>query len=419
MTAWAVREWVGLLLVCLWTCGLAAPAAAQVGAGALTGQVSDQAGAAVPGATVTITAVGTNLSRTTATDAEGRYVVSGLAPGSYLLRLELSGFRPLTREGIRLTTGETIRLDLRLEVGQQTDAITVTGDAPLLRSEASGLGQVIDNGKIVGLPLNGRSFITLAGLAPGRRSSPGLIAATNQWGTAAHQRVSVRRHLGPATRTWPGRVLSKYRCHSGVQGRKQQSAGRVRALQRRGRQSDDPLREQQLSRHCLRILPKRSAERPELLRLDESGQAQVPAESVWRGRRRSDSSGSHLLFHRLPGAAAIDRPNRDLDRSNGPPATGHLHRSHRRARPRHLRSSDNDANRDRRGDAEPVPGKCQFRCNAWIRSPSSCCRDIPCRRAPARPTTIDGLPMNRSIRISSARESITDSPPIRTTCSVG
>ncbi len=173
MNAWPWREWGGLLLVCLWTCGLAAPAAAQVGAGALTGQVSDQAGAAVPGATVTITAIGTNLSRTASTDAEGRYVVSGLAPGSYLLRLELGGFRPLTRDGIRLTTGETIRLDLRLEVGQQTEAVTVTGDAPLLRSESSGLGQVIDNGKIVGLPLNGRSFITLAGLAPAVALPPG------------------------------------------------------------------------------------------------------------------------------------------------------------------------------------------------------------------------------------------------------
>ena len=147
--------------------------AAQVGAGALTGDVSDQAGAAVPGATVTVTSVGTNLSRTSMTGPDGRYAVPGLAPGSYQVRVELSGFRPLTREGIRLATGETVRLDLQLEVGGLAEAITVTADAPLLRSETSGLGQVIDNRKVVDLPLNGRSFITLASLAPGVALPPG------------------------------------------------------------------------------------------------------------------------------------------------------------------------------------------------------------------------------------------------------
>ena len=162
--------WVGLLWWCL---GNAAPVSGQVGAAALTGAVSDQAGAAVPGAAVTMTATGTNLSRTSVTGPDGRFVIQGLAPGSYRLRLELDGFRPLTRDGIRLVTGETVRLDLQLEIGQQTDAVTVTGDAPLLRSETSGLGQVIDHRKIVDLPLNGRSFITLAGLAPGVALPPG------------------------------------------------------------------------------------------------------------------------------------------------------------------------------------------------------------------------------------------------------
>ena len=157
----------------LWWLGVSSPVGAQVGASALTGNVSDQAGATVPGATVTVTSVGTNRSRTSVTGSDGRYSVQGLAPGSYQVRVELSGFRPLTREGIRLATGETVRLDLQLEIGGVADAITVTADAPLLRSETSGLGQVIDNRKLVDLPLNGRSFISLAGLAPGVALPPG------------------------------------------------------------------------------------------------------------------------------------------------------------------------------------------------------------------------------------------------------
>ena len=127
----------------------------------------DQAGASVPGATLTITAVGTNLSRTTVTGQEGTYVVTGLAPGTYRMRVELSGFRPLTARRHSARHRRDDPADLQLELGAVTEAVTVTADAPLLRSETSGLGHVIDNRKVVDLPLNGRSFITLASLAPG------------------------------------------------------------------------------------------------------------------------------------------------------------------------------------------------------------------------------------------------------------
>ena len=158
------RACLWLLLASVW---IASPVGAQIGAGALAGHVVDQAGAAVPGATVTVTAVGTSLSRTVVTSQTGGYVVPGLAPGSYRVRVELSGFRPLTREAIRLATGETVRVDLQLQLGALSEAITVTADAPLLRSDTSGLGHVVDNRRVVDLPLNGRSFITLASLVPG------------------------------------------------------------------------------------------------------------------------------------------------------------------------------------------------------------------------------------------------------------
>jgi hypothetical protein len=152
------------------------PAAAQIGGATMAGDVADQAGARVPGASVAITAVATNLSRTTVTGEEGTYLFSGLAPGVYRIVVESSGFRPLIREGIRLVTGETVRIDFRLEVGTVTEAVTVTADAPLLRSGTSGIGHVIDNRPVTQLPLNGRSFITLAALVPGVAVPPAPAA---------------------------------------------------------------------------------------------------------------------------------------------------------------------------------------------------------------------------------------------------
>src|SRR5688572_27714730 len=95
----------------------AIPLAAQIGAGALAGDIVDQAGAAVPGATITVVAEGTNRSRTAVTGLDGSYRAPGLAPGLYRIRVELNGFRPLTRNGVRIATGETVRLDLTLTVG--------------------------------------------------------------------------------------------------------------------------------------------------------------------------------------------------------------------------------------------------------------------------------------------------------------
>ena len=152
------------------------PAAAQIAGATIAGEVADQGGARVPGASVSITAVATNLSRTGVTGEEGTYLFSGLAPGIYRIFVEAGGFRPLIREGIRLATGETVRIDLRLEVGAVTEAVTVTAGEPLLRGHTSGLGHGVNNRNVVSLPLNGRSFITLAALVPGVAVPPAPAA---------------------------------------------------------------------------------------------------------------------------------------------------------------------------------------------------------------------------------------------------
>src|SRR5580765_7719465 len=140
---------------------------AQVAGGTITGVVKDQAGAAVPGTTITVTNVETNRQRVVVSTGEGVYAAAGLPPGTYRVDVALSGFRPLRRTGIRLTTGETAQLDLDLTVGDIREQVTVTADAPILRAATASLGTLVGHEQVVQLPLNGRSFILLAQLAPG------------------------------------------------------------------------------------------------------------------------------------------------------------------------------------------------------------------------------------------------------------
>src|SRR5262245_7268135 len=141
-------------------------AAAQVGAGQVTGIVTDANNAPVPGATITATRTATGTTRAVVSSSSGVYTLPALTPGEYRIDVELSGFRSIRRQGVRVETGETIRLDFQLELGRLEDAVTVVADAPSLRATGS-LGQIISEEKVEALPLNGRSFITLASLVPG------------------------------------------------------------------------------------------------------------------------------------------------------------------------------------------------------------------------------------------------------------
>src|SRR6476646_10841468 len=132
---------------------------AQVGSATITGVVRDQAGAAVPAAAVTVTSVDTNRPRVVTTSSEGVYTAPGLAPGGCRVDVELSGFKPVRREDIRIATGQTMRLDFELSVGDVREQVRVKGETPLLRAESASLGAVIENDQVVQLPLNGRTFI--------------------------------------------------------------------------------------------------------------------------------------------------------------------------------------------------------------------------------------------------------------------
>jgi outer membrane receptor protein involved in Fe transport len=146
---------------------VATVASAQISSGTITGIVADQGSNPVPGVTVTVTNVDTNAQRVVATTTDGVYSAPGLPPGNYRVDVELNGFKPIRREAIRIATGQTIRLDFELAVGDVREQVTVTAEIPLLRTETGSLGAVVENEQVVQLPLNGRTFITLASLAPG------------------------------------------------------------------------------------------------------------------------------------------------------------------------------------------------------------------------------------------------------------
>jgi Carboxypeptidase regulatory-like domain/TonB dependent receptor len=155
------------VLVVVFALGASSTAPAQVGAGTITGVIKDPAGAAVPGAIVTVTGIATNLRRVVISTSEGVYVAASLAPGAYTIEVELQGFASVRRAGIRLSTGQTARIDFALSLGDVREQVTVTADSPIVRSETASLGTVIEHEQVVQLPLNGRTFISLASLAPG------------------------------------------------------------------------------------------------------------------------------------------------------------------------------------------------------------------------------------------------------------
>jgi hypothetical protein len=157
-----------LALVC---CG---PAWAQKDTGSIAGTVKDSSGASVAGAKVTVADVDRGLSFTTVTSKDGEYVAGPLRVGNYTVTVEHAGFKKAVSVAVTLDVQQRIVVNVTMEVGQVSERIEVTGAAPLLETETSELGQVIDNKRVANLPLNGRNFAQLALLTAGTApSEPG------------------------------------------------------------------------------------------------------------------------------------------------------------------------------------------------------------------------------------------------------
>jgi hypothetical protein len=135
--------------------------------GSIDGVVSDTTGAVISNCQVTLTNAGTNQTRTTHSDSEGFYQFPELPPGKYNLHAELTGFKDVEVKEFVLQVSQKARLDVTMTVGQTSEVVTVVGATPLLDSESSTVGQVIEPKQIVDIPLNGRSFLDLTKLVPG------------------------------------------------------------------------------------------------------------------------------------------------------------------------------------------------------------------------------------------------------------
>ena len=150
-------------------------------------------GAAVAGVAVSATNKGTNAVRSAVTNDAGAYSFPSLAPGTYTLRAEKPGFKTVVRNQIELQVQQAARIDLELQVGQVNESIEVHGDAALLVTDNATVGTVIENKRIVELPLNGRNYLQLVSLAP--NVSTGFSgqgqAGARQGGIRAGQTISV------------------------------------------------------------------------------------------------------------------------------------------------------------------------------------------------------------------------------------
>jgi Carboxypeptidase regulatory-like domain/TonB dependent receptor len=134
--------------------------------GAITGSVTDPSGAAIADAKVTLTNLGTTETRTQPSSADGLYSFVNLIPGNYKIDVEKAGFKHITRSPVVVEVQQSAKIDVTLPVGQANETVEVVGETPLLQSETSSLGQVVEQRKANELPLNGRNIYTLAELSP-------------------------------------------------------------------------------------------------------------------------------------------------------------------------------------------------------------------------------------------------------------
>jgi len=163
---------------------------AQIDRASISGTVTDPSGAAVAGATVTVTNGGTNQSQTITTDSSGLYTARLLHIGTYSVEATAKGFERSLHSGIELNVNQVAQVDLQLKVGSASETTQVSADPPLISTETSSLGTEETQQRIVDLPLNGRLFTQLAWLGPG--TTPGSSSGIGLSGSTDDNRPGIQ-----------------------------------------------------------------------------------------------------------------------------------------------------------------------------------------------------------------------------------
>jgi hypothetical protein len=154
-------------------------AEAQQDAATIVGEVTDASRGLVPKAVVSAINAATGITATTETNDRGLYNVTGLRPGEYLVVVEAPGFSKFVRSGLILRVAQVLQVDATLQTGSVQESVEVTGAAPMLETQTSSRGLVIDERKIRDLPLNGRDYNQLALLSPGVLPGTPRLASVN------------------------------------------------------------------------------------------------------------------------------------------------------------------------------------------------------------------------------------------------
>src|SRR5258706_933239 len=193
-----------LLLILGLLCVTVSAASAQT-VGEITGEVKDPSGANAPNAVVTATNTATNVVRSTVTNSAGVYSFPGLTPGIYNVKASAPGFQTVVKTNIELQVQQTARVDFTLAVGQATQTVEVSASSVLLSTEDATVGTVIEQKRIVDLPLNGRNFFSLVALSP--NVTYGFTPAQQASGRLGGTRSTLTMSLSGARATWANYTL--------------------------------------------------------------------------------------------------------------------------------------------------------------------------------------------------------------------
>lgn len=252
---------VGFLLLPL-------PAFSQANSGQIVGAISDQSGAVIAGAAVSIIDVDRGAARTLMTDSAGEYVAPNLIPGTYTVHAEAKGFNTVERKDVLVEVGKDVRVDLTLKPGSETQVVTVTGETPMIDTQSATLGGTVETQALNELPINGRNYQELLAYKPGVEAKPG--GGTGAYltnGAFGIQRMDSRRsiqrpneqrmeHRGRPRSSWRIDDHSASRRHSGSQCRAKSQGGSGLET-RRPNQRRTKVGHQQSSWHGLCIWARR------------------------------------------------------------------------------------------------------------------------------------------------------------------